>query len=158
MEVSMTRTNQTKPARGSRMPKDMPTQAPAKPAASTLRQILDDMAAATSHDPVEIGELPPAFVADEISRTQRTLPIPDMTRFAKLWMLIGEGNTGKTMVARYMVEKLAEAGKSAQSMVAALAAGNRNLVRFAPGAIQPPSGDPKATAAWAADYLTALQQ
>ena len=110
------------------------------------------------HDPIEIRELPPLHAADEIRRTPRTSPVPDLTTFVKLWQLIGEGNTGKTVVARYLIEKLIEHDKLGQCVIAALAPGNRNLAEFAKGAMQPPSSDPAATAAWAVKRLLAMQK
>lgn len=42
-----------------------------------------------------IGALPPLFGEAAIARSPRTLPIPDLTRLARAWLLMGEGNTGK---------------------------------------------------------------
>ncbi len=105
-----------------------------------------------------LSGLPPLSSAEEIDRSPRTEPIPDLTTLAKLWMLIGEGNTGKTMLARYVIERLGEHNKLANTMIAALAPGNRNLVSFAAGTLQPPTADPRATANWASEYLEALQK
>lgn len=134
----------------------MATKDATKPALS-FSQILADMDAA-DHDPIELSELPPLTATEEIRRTPRTLPVPDMSSFVKLWQLIGEGNTGKTMLARWLIEQLTIHGKLGQSVVAALAPGNRNLADFAPGTMQPPSSDALATAKWASKRLLAMQK
>jgi hypothetical protein len=108
--------------------------------------------------PIELSGLPPLSSAEEIDRSPRTQPIPDLTTLAKLWLLIGEGNTGKTTLARYLIERLDEHNKLPNTMIAALAPGNRNLVSFAAGTLQPPTADPRETAIWASEYLEALQK
>lgn len=121
----------------------------------TLADVLADMEFADT-EPVVLGELPPLSVAEDIRRSPRSEPIPDLTQSVKLWQCIGEGNTGKTTLARWMIEMLISKGKLETSMIAALAPGNRNLVDFAPGTMQPPSADPLATASWAAKMLQAM--
>jgi hypothetical protein len=139
------------------MPKD--TSAAPKPAPSSLlAQILAEKKGRHDRPPIELSWLPPLSSAEEIDRSPRTQPIPDLTSFAKLWMLIGEGNTGKTTLARYLIERLDEHNKLTNTMIAALAPGNRNLVSFAAGTLQPPTADPRDTANWASEYLAALQQ
>ena len=141
------------------MPKDTTATATAAPPPKrrmTMAEVIADMEAAQS-EPIQLSELPPLYVADEIRRSPRTLPIPDLSTVARLWLLIGEGNTGKTMLARYLIEQLAHHGVD-DPVIAALAPGNRNLADFAPGTEQPPSADPTATAAWATKYLRAMQQ
>lgn len=138
------------------MPKDNHSVA-VKPRPMTMDEVLADMRAARASPPVELGDLPPLYATEEIARTPRTLPIPDMSGFVKLWMLIGEGNVGKTVVARYLVEKLIAHDKLGQSMIAALAPGTRNLRDFETSIYQPPSADVAATADWAAERLAAMQ-
>jgi hypothetical protein len=141
--------------KATRMPKDNgATQRPSMP---TFAEILADLDA-DDYDPVELTELPPFAVTAEVKRTPRTQPIPDLSDFVKLWQLIGEGNTGKTFLARYLIEKIIDAGKAGATVVAALAPGNRNLTAFAPGTMQPPSADPAATAEWAGKRLKAMQK
>nr|WP_294516036.1 hypothetical protein [uncultured Rhodopila sp.] len=137
------------------MPKD--NHDAVKPPPMTLADVLADMEAAQS-EPIELSELPPIYAADEIRRTPRTQPLPDLSGLVKLWQLIGEGNTGKTVVARYLIEKLIAHDKQGQSVMAALAPGSRNLADFAPGVVQPPAADPRATAAWATARLAAMQK
>ncbi len=141
------------------MPKDTAAMAAPKSApTSLLAQIMAEKKGRRDRTPIELSGLPPLSSAEEIDRSPRTEPIPDLTTFAKLWMLIGEGNTGKTTLARYLIEKLGERNNPANTMIAALAPGNRNLVNFAPGTLQPPTADPRATATWASEYLDALQK
>ena len=128
-----------------------------KKAAKSFADLMDETDE-EDFEPIKIAELPPLYAEADLKRTPRSLPIPDLSRFAKLWQLIGEGNTGKTMLARWLIEKIASRGKFAESMVAALAPGNRNLLDFAPGAMQPPSADPQATAEWALKGLRAMQK
>jgi hypothetical protein len=136
----------------------MPQDATAAPRLMpSFAQIMADMDS-VDHDPIELRELPPPFAADEIKRTPRTLPIPDLADFVKLWQLIGEGNTGKTLVARYLIEGLIGRDRLTQTVIAALAPGNRNLMDFAPGTLQPTSSDPAATAAWATKCLLAMRK
>jgi hypothetical protein len=142
------------------MPKDTTAAAaiPKSQPASLLAQILAEKKGRHGRAPIALGSLPPLSIADEINRSPRTQPIPDLNSFARLWLLIGEGNTGKTVLARWLIEGLIEHDKFEHAMVAALAPGNRNLVNFAPGTMQPPTADPRATANWASEYLAALQK
>src|SRR5208283_5427598 len=91
-------------------------------------------------------------------RAPRTLPVHDMASFVKLLHLIGEGSSGKTLLARHMIGELIEREKLAQNAIAALAPGNRNLLDFAPGCLQPSSSDPSAVAAWGAKCLAAMRK
>jgi hypothetical protein len=59
---------------------------------------------------------------------------------------------------RWLIEQLIAHDKLGQSVIAALAPGNRNLVDFAPGTMQPPSSDALATANWATKRLLAMQK
>ena len=137
------------------MPKD--TTAAPRPTMPSFSEILADLDV-EDHDTVELSELPPLTAAEEIKRTPRTQPIPDLSTFAKLWQFHGGGNTGKTFVARYLIAKLIDQGKLGQNIIAALAPGNRNLTAFAPGTMQPPTSDPVATAEWATKRLLAMQK
>jgi hypothetical protein len=139
-------------------PTRMPKDNNAAPRMPTFSEILADMDSVERDDPVELSELPPLTAATEVKRTPRTLPIPDLSALVKLWQLTGEGNTGKTFLARYLVERLIDEGKLSQNIIAALAPGNRNLTAFAPGTMQPPSSDPLATAEWATKRLLAMQK
>ena len=135
----------------------METKSTAKPARS-FADIMAEPEDLDDDQPVSLSELPPLTADEPINRSVRTLPIPDLSRFTKLWQLIGEGNTGKTVLARYLIEQMIAHDKLKTSMVAALAPGNRNLVDFAPGTMQPPSVDPEATAAWALKGLGAMEK
>lgn len=108
--------------------------------------------------PVQISGLAPLAPTETIPRVPRTLPVPDLSAYAKLWELIGEGGTGKTTIARYFLGRLIEADKLGAMVLAALAPGNRNLASFADTVMQPPSVDPKATAAWAAKLVGAQRK
>jgi hypothetical protein len=135
------------------MPKDNPD---AKPRPMTMAEMLADMRVARASPPVELSDLPPLYSTEEIPRAPRAHPIPDLSGLVKLWMLIGEGGAGKTVVARYLIEKLNEHGKFGQSMVAALVPGARNLSAFNAGVDQPGNMDAATTADWAAERLDAM--
>ena len=132
-----------------------PVVVPKAPALS-MAALLASMDARDDEDITEIAELAPLSVANVLPRAPRALPIADLTGLAKLWELIGEGNSGKTMLARYLVDRLIEHGKLDVTAIAALAPGNRNLTQFVGTVMQPPSTDPRATADFARKAMAAM--
>ena len=125
------------------------------PKIMTMAEIIADMEREDT-DIAEVGELAPLSAAEIIPRTPRTMPVADLTGLAKLWELIGEGNSGKTMLARWMVDRLIEHGLLDMAAVVALAPGNRNLAQFVRTVMQPPTSDPKATAEYARKAMMAM--
>lgn len=107
-------------------------------------------------DIAEVGELAPLSVAQAIPRSPRALPIADLNGLGKLLLMIGEGNVGKTVLARYLVDRLIQHGVLDSAVIAALAPGNRNLSQFVANIMQPPSTDPKATAEYAHKVMSAM--
>lgn len=103
-----------------------------------------------------IGPLPSLSGHGVIPRSPRTLPVPDLTRSLKAWLLLGEGNVGKTLYARALLAKLLDLDAADGTILAAIAPGNRNLERFAEGVMQPPGLDSRETAAWLHKFLHAM--
>jgi hypothetical protein len=89
--------------------------------------------------------MPPALAG--VRRAVRTLPIPDLKGLAPMWALIGRGNTGKTLFARYVASRLLEQ-KIGRFILAALDPGPRLLAEFRVQVMTPPSTDPAETTAW----------
>lgn len=135
------------------------TAAPRAPAflrPMTMTELLADMERNEDEDVAEVGELAPLRASVAIARTPRTMPVEDLATLARLWMLMGEGNSGKTMFARYLLDRLERNGVLDQIVVGALAPGNRNLTQFVGAVMQPPSTDPRATADYARKAMAAL--
>ena len=72
--------------------------------------------------------------------------VPDLTGKRTAWCLIGRGRTGKTMFARWLHEKVSQAGAAA--IIAALDPANRSLRRFFDDVAEPPSTDTDETRDW----------
>ncbi len=92
-------------------------------------------------------------VTDRFVTTKPTLPVPDLTTLAKLWLLIGPGGGGKTLLARWLGGKIAEAGTLDQTMLAALDPTNRTLADFFEVVEQPPTANPARVTAWLREFL-----
>ena len=107
-------------------------------------------------DTTEISELAPLLEAVPIRRTPRLTPVADLGSLARLWELIGEGNSGKTMLARWMADKIIHRGLGSDSAIVTLAPGNRNLSQFVGAVMQPPTSDPKNTAVFARKVMLAM--
>lgn len=80
----------------------------------------------------------------------------DLSAFRKAWGLHGEGNSGKTLLARLMGGELLARGQADSTILAALAPANRNLTWFFQRVMQPESSDTKVTAAFAQRLLSGL--
>lgn len=107
-------------------------------------------------DIADVGELAPLSVAQSIPRSPRALPIANLAGLGKLLLMIGEGNAGKTVLARYVVDRLIKHDALDPAIIAALAPGNRNLSHFVTNVMQPPTTDPKATAEYAHKIMSAM--
>ena len=104
--------------------------------------------------PAEVGKLPPrASTARPMLRKQTA---PDLSGRKKIWELIGEGNAGKTLLARWMGGEMLAHSMLDTTVLAALAPGNRNLTRFFQTVMQPDTSDPRATAIWAQKALLGI--
>jgi hypothetical protein len=120
------------------------TSKPPKPALSLsamFQQGREDAA-----DDFDVAGLPPSLALP--TRSKRTLPVPDLTGFGKVWELIGPGGAGKTVLARWLGGGLTERGMDDQAILAALDPANRTLTHFFDKVQQPPSSDPVQTTAW----------
>ena len=107
-------------------------------------------------DIADVSELAPFSVAQALPRSPRSLPIAELTGLGKLLLMIGEGNAGKTVLARYVVDRLIQYGALDSTVIAALAPGNRNLLQFVTTVMQPPTTDPKATGEYAHKIMVAM--
>ena len=128
---------------------DTKTGKPPKPALSLsamFQQGHEDAA-----DDFDVAGLPPSLALP--TRSKRTLPVPDLTGFGKVWELIGPGGAGKTVLARWLGGGLTERGMDDQAILAALDPANRTLTHFFDKVQQPPSSDPVQTTAWLRDLL-----
>lgn len=117
----------------------------AKKPPNAMEALLASMAGGDDDDIIEIGELAPLTAQTALPRSPRAMPVTSLAGLARLWLLIGEGNSGKTTLARYLIDEVIAHGKLDTTAIAALAPGNRNLTSFV-SVMQPPSTDPKATA------------
>jgi hypothetical protein len=104
--------------------------------------------------PADVGLLPPRSASTRpVLRQQK---VRDLSKFRKVWSFHGEGNSGKTLVARLFGGELLEHGLFDAAVMAALAPGNRNLTKFFTNVMQPDSSDPRATAAWTQRALSGI--
>jgi hypothetical protein len=92
--------------------------------------------------------LPPSAVQEP---TPPRPPAIDLTGQRKVWFLSGRGKTGKTMVARYIADRMADMGGAA--VVAACDPVNRSLRRFLDNVAEPPSTDTEEVKDWLWDLL-----
>ena len=127
-----------------REPSKPPTE-PRRPPL-TLADLLAEDEAGEVHAVPVIGTLPPLYIEPPIPRSPRTAPVPDLSALTRAWLLIGEGNTGKTMTARWMADQIAT--RDMQAVLATVAPSNRALDRFAAGVMAPKTADPRQTAEW----------
>jgi len=101
-----------------------------------------------------------ALVLSLPSVTERTVmpkpgkPAVDLSAQAKLWLLIGPGGGGKTLLARWLGDKMAKAGTLDTSLLAALDPTNRTLAEFFEVVEQPPSANPARVTTWLRELLT----
>lgn len=126
-------------------PRDAPAPAPApKPAttlASMFTQDVEDFG-----DDLVVGGLPPTTAP--LVRSERASPAADLTGLSKVWMLIGPGGGGKTVLARWLGGELANRDMLGNTLLAALDPTNRTLTDFFENVMQPPSSDPSETVTW----------
>ena len=80
----------------------------------------------------------------------------DLTGKPKVWLLIGRGGSGKTVLARWLGWRMTELGRAA--MIAALDPTNRSLANWFAGVEQPELSDPSYTARWLRSALSHLMQ
>lgn len=85
-------------------------------------------------------------------------PAVDLTAQEKLWLLIGAGGGGKTLLARWLGNKMMQAGTLQAAMLAALDPTNRTLADFFRVVEQPPSANPARVTTWLHDLLTFISK
>lgn len=134
------------------MPRDSSQTQPPQPSPSLLSLALQFAQEAHEQgDDLEVSGLPPTRAP--FSRSERKAPIPDLAALSKVWMLIGPGGGGKTVIARYLAGEMLARGLQDRAMMAALDPTNRTLGDFFEGVAQPPSSDPAETVVWLRNLL-----
>lgn len=81
-------------------------------------------------------------------------PQPTVDVRPKLFLLLGRGSRGKTLLARWAIDRAANAGRTV--IPADGDRTNQTLVRFFPGAVSPPSADDADVRGWVAGLVEAL--
>lgn len=102
-------------------------------------------------DDMEVSGLPPTRAP--FSRSERKSAVPDIAALSKVWMLVGPGGVGKSVLARYVAGEMLARGLQDKVMMAALDPTNRTLGDFFEGVAQPPSSDPAETVTWLRNLL-----
>jgi hypothetical protein len=98
----------------------------------------------------KVRRLPGMMSAPPIQKPTRR-KVPDLTG-TPVWWLIGPNASGKTLVARWLIERATLAGRSVKG--AALDVNARTLVEYFPDGIdQPDKADPDYVMKWMAGYL-----
>jgi len=97
-------------------------------------------------DDMVVAGLPPTTAP--FIRSERKSPPADLTGLSKVWMLIGPGGGGKTVLARWLGGELAGRDMLGSTLLAALDPTNRTLADFFEAVMQPPSSDPAETVTW----------
>jgi len=100
------------------------TTEPTKPTLASMFEMLNDL-----EDDTVITGLPPT-TASFVRTPRPDTPIADLTRLAKVWMLIGPGASGKTVLARWLGGELHVHDKLDRTLLAALDPANRTLADF----------------------------
>lgn len=119
-----------------------------------LRELMNDLAVrfglprAEEPEPEVAVGLPP--VLQELAAASRRAGV-DLSGRAKVWLLIGPGRSGKTLLARWLAHHAQTSGR--EMLMAALDPQNRSLASFFAGVEQPPTNDAAATARWLEELL-----
>ena len=109
-----------------------------KPNVVPFRRVLD------AEPELTVGLPPTAAPAQAV--TERPATVVDLSDKPKAWLLIGPGRVGKTMLARFVAEMVANRG--GQAIYAAADPQNRSLVQYLDDVAQPPTNDAAATTRW----------
>ena len=117
---------------------------------TTKPTLLNDL-----EDDTVITGLPPT-TASFVRTPRPDTPIADLTRLAKVWMLIGPGASGKTVLARWLGGELHVHDKLDRTLLAALDPANRTLADFFSAVMQPPTSNPAETVSWLQNLLEFL--
>ena len=124
--------------------KSTTTEPTTKPTLASMFEMLNDL-----EDDTVITGLPPT-TASFVRTPRPDTPIADLTRLAKVWMLIGPGASGKTVLARWLGGELHVHDKLDRTLLAALDPANRTLADFFSAVMQPPTSNPAETVGLAA--------
>jgi hypothetical protein len=88
--------------------------------------------------------LPPALAS--APSAERSAPGVDLSGRPKVWLTIGPGRSGKTMLLRWAAEMIANRG--GQAIYAAADPQNRSLKAYLEGVEEPPTNDAAAVTRW----------
>jgi len=86
----------------------------------------------------------------------RVADLVDLTGKPKVWLTIGRGKTGKTMLIRFAVEETMSEGR--QVLLADVDRTNATLASYFEGVQRPPEGDESTVATWLEKLLTFTMQ
>jgi hypothetical protein len=104
---------------------------------------------------VQVG-LPITPATTQHHNMHRPTAIADLGNSTKLWFLIGRGNTGKTMLIRYLGEAVYAAGR--QVVLADMDRTNATLSSYFDGVQRPPDADEATVTKWLERLLTFLMK
>jgi hypothetical protein len=79
----------------------------------------------------------------------------DLSDKAKVWLMLGDGGTGKTTELRWLVGRMIDQGRSG-ALLAALDPGLRSLASWFSGVEEPPSPEASQSARWLRELFEAL--
>ncbi|MEA2788994.1 MAG: hypothetical protein QOG73_1400 [Acetobacteraceae bacterium] len=130
--------------------KSTTTEPTTKPTLALMFEMLNDL-----EDETVITGLPPT-TASFVRTPRADTPLADLTRLAKVWMLIGPGASGKTVLARWLGGELHSHDKLDRTLLAALDPANRTLADFFSAVMQPPTSNPAETVSWLQNLLEFL--
>ena len=108
----------------------------------------------TTVDDGDALELSLPSVTERMVMPAPAKPAIDLSTQEKLWLLVGAGGGGKTLLARWLGDKMTQAGTLQSSMLAALDPTNRTLADFFRVVEQPPSANPARVTTWLHELLT----
>jgi hypothetical protein len=81
----------------------------------------------------------------------------DLSDKQKVWLMLGDGGTGKTTEVRFLVGRMVEQGRGG-ALLAALDPGLRSLASWFSGVEEPPSSEASQAARWLRELFEALME
>jgi hypothetical protein len=128
------------------MSRDTPTTPPKAEAQTISLSALFAQSVENHDNDITVSGLPPTAVA--LVRSEQKSPPVELSQMSKIWMLVGPGGGGKTVLARWLGGELGHRNLLHRTMLAALDPTNRTLTDFFEDVQQPPSTDPAETVIW----------
>jgi hypothetical protein len=115
----------------------------AKPSSKAATILRFPSTAIDDDEEVPVG-LPPVRAA-AVSGSQSVTSV-DLGDMARVWLLIGSGNRGKTSLAKWLAEQVANRG--VEAIAAAADPQKRSLMHYLDGVYQPETNDAASTTRW----------